>query len=466
MTFDINRPPQVRLYPGEIAVDHFAGAGGASVGIHQALGRPPDIAINHDARALAMHARNHPGTKHYREDIWEVDPVEACAGRPVGLLWMSPDCKHFSRAKGKTPVQNGVRGLAWVLPKWCKAVSVRSFVLENVPEFEDWGPLIEVEKDGKTILRPDPTRKGETFREWMRQMTELGYTIEYRMLNCADYGAPTTRKRLFLIGHKLKSRVTFPEATHGKGRPQPWVPASDIIDWSLSCQSVFNRKKPLAEATMNRIAMGVERYVVKGQPFIVRHGHYSKVTGAGLRPGCGAGLFRGQSLNTPIATVCATNDKNLVVPWITKHYGGMVVNPMTMTLGTVTAVDSNGMSAALLRPACDGEDRSVQTASFLMKYYKSGICKPVTNPLDTVTTKGRFALVEVQGVPHRIIDIGTRMLSPGELYRSHGFDDDFNFIEPGPGLKPFTQREQTRMVGNSVPPPVARALVEEALAEG
>lgn len=427
MTF--SRPPQVRLYPGEICVDHFAGGGGASLGIEWALGQSPHIAINHDKRALAMHQRNHPHTKHYQENIWEVDPTEACAGRPVGLLWASPDCKHFSRAKGETPVQNGVRGLAWVLPKWAKAVRPRVMILENVPEFETWGPLHEIEKDGKTILRPDKTRAGETFHAWLRELSNLGYSIEYRVLTAADYGAPTTRKRLFLIAHRDRDRVTFPRATHGKGRPMPWVPAHEIIDWSLPCQSIFARKKPLAQATLNRIAAGVDRYVVKGQPFIVQR-----------------------------------DDGNLVLPWITKHYGGMVGNDMHKTLGAITAVDSNALSSATLSPVTSGGE--MQTAAFLMKYYKSGVCKPVTGPLDTVRTKGCFALIEVRGVPHRIVDIGTRMLQPHELYAAQGFDDSYEYVDAGPGVKPFTQREQIRMCGNAVPPPVARALVEEALAEG
>lgn len=186
------RNPELRLYPGEIILDSFAGGGGASFGIEEALGRAPDIAVNHDAQAIAMHAANHPSTKHYCEDVWKVDPVKVCAGRPVGLAWFSPDCKHFSKAKGGKPVSKKIRGLAWIVVKWAKLVKPRVIILENVEEFATWGPLAE---DG----RPCPMRKGLTFRRWVAQLRNLGYAVDWRELVAAEYGTPTTRKRLFLV---------------------------------------------------------------------------------------------------------------------------------------------------------------------------------------------------------------------------------------------------------------------------
>lgn len=237
------RRPQVRAsfaLPGELVVDNFAGGGGASSGIEAALGRPVDIAINHDAEAIAMHRINHPETRHFCENIWEVDPRVACGSRPVGLAWFSPDCTHFSRAKGQQPVKKEIRGLAWVVIRWAKTVRPRMIVLENVEEFQTWGPL----RDG----RPDPGHAGRTFRQWLGKLRGLGYTIEFRTLVAADFGAPTTRKRLYLIARRDDSAPIWPDATHGKGRRLGWRPAADVIDWSLPCPSIFERSRPLADA--------------------------------------------------------------------------------------------------------------------------------------------------------------------------------------------------------------------------
>lgn len=210
----MTRPPVFRAYhalPGELAVDNFAGGGGASTGIEAALGRPVDIAINHSPEAIAVHAANHPETRHYCENIWEVDPVEAAAGRPVGLAWFSPDCTHFSRAKGTVPLKKEIRGLAWVVIRWAKSVRPRVILLENVEEFQTWGPLTDEN-------RPDPERMGETFRAWLAELSALGYRVEYRTLVAADYGTPTTRRRLFLVARCDGGPIVWPEATHGAGR--------------------------------------------------------------------------------------------------------------------------------------------------------------------------------------------------------------------------------------------------------
>jgi site-specific DNA-cytosine methylase len=220
------------LLPGEIVVDSFAGGGGASLGIQRALGRSPDIAINHDVEAMLLHAANHPDSRYYRENVWQVDPLKACNGRPVGLMWLSPDCKHFSKAKGGKPVSKKIRGLAWVAVRWARAVAPRIIVLENVEEFQTWGP---VRADG----RPCPERKGKTFRAFVRKLERLGYAVEWRELRACDYGAPTIRKRLFIIARRDGQPIKWPIPTHGKGRPLPWRTAAECIDWSIPCPSIF-----------------------------------------------------------------------------------------------------------------------------------------------------------------------------------------------------------------------------------
>ena len=272
------RPPAIRASfdPNDLIVDSFAGGGGASTGIEAALGRSPDIAINHSPQAIAMHRANHPETRHLTEDVHDVDPREVCGSRSVGLAWFSPDCTHFSRAKGQKPVKKKIRALAWVVIRWAKRVQPRLIILENVEEFQTWGPLA---KDG----RPDPARAGETFRAWLAQLVDLGYTVEIRSLVAADYGTPTTRRRLFVIARRDGVQGIWPEPTHGDGRPESWRPASEIIDWSLPCPSIFDRRKPLAEATQRRIAEGIRRFVIEAaEPFIVPLTHQGGFRGRGV----------------------------------------------------------------------------------------------------------------------------------------------------------------------------------------
>ncbi len=486
------RPPILRagfeygLWPGEITVDNFAGGGGASTGIEAAIAQPIDIAINHSPEAIAMHKANHPETKHFCENIWQVDPVVACEGRPVGFVWFSPDCTHHSRAKGTKPLSKKIRGLAWVVIRWAEAVRPRVIFLENVEEFAEWGPL-----DRKR--RPIKERRGETFRKWRRQLQALGYVIEHRSLVAADYGTPTTRKRLFLVARCDGGPITWPEETHGKGRPKAWRPAADIIDWSLAPTSIFDRKKPLAEATLRRIAAGIRKYVVdcadpfivplthqggdrvhsvrepvrtitaahRGElalatPYVVRHGHYSKRTGAGLVEGAGAGLFRGQPLRIPLATVCATNDKQLITPelkrvdaaFLTKFYGTAGAGaPVTDPLPTVTAGGGRGGG------------HLAEVRAMLIKYYGAGgQTQDIRDPLHTVTSKARFGLVTVHGEQYQIVDIGMRMLQPHELFAAQGFPKSYK-IAPTFNGKPLTKTAQTALAGNSVCPDVAEALV-------
>lgn len=360
----------------ELIVDNFAGGGGASLGIGLALGRSPDIAINHDAKAIAMHAANHPETRHYCEDVWDVDPVEACEGRPVGLAWFSPDCKHFSKAKGGKPVSKKIRGLAWVVIRWAKAVQPRVIILENVEEFKTWGPVMA---DGL----PCPLRKGQTFRRWKSQLENLGYKVDYRELRASDYGTPTIRKRLFLVARCDGLAIRWPEATHGDPKKisrdlftvhlKPWRTAAECIDWSLPCPSIFERERPLAENTLRRIAAGIRRFVIEAnEPFIVSLSHH--------------GGDRVEPLDEPFRTVTVANrgEKALVVPCISTYYGNKRPDevrgvPMDSPLPTQTTENRHALLSAVLvgtgGPAYSAKPR------------------PPVQPMNTMTTESRAALV-------------------------------------------------------------------------
>lgn len=293
----------------ELIVDNFAGGGGASTGIWMATGRYPDFAINHDPEALAMHEANHPETVHLPEDVFAIDPVALCAGRPVVLAWFSPDCKHFSKAKGAKPKSKKIRGLAWVMVKWAAKVRPRVMLLENVNEFKTWGPLLS---DGK----PCPRRKGNTFRNFVARLRNLGYAVEWRELRASDFGAGTIRKRLYLIARCDGQPIVWPEPTHG--RPggdallKPWRTAAESIDWALPCPSIFERKRPLAEATMRRIARGIFKFVINtAEPFVVNVAN-SKTTGRG--PNAWAN-------DEPLRTVTASSGFAAVVPHVQKYHG-------------------------------------------------------------------------------------------------------------------------------------------------
>ena len=454
------RPPMIRAslgLPGELVVDSFAGGGGASTGIEQALGRPVDIAINHDPEAIAMHQANHPHTRHYLSDVWEVDPLEATNGKPVGLAWFSPDCKHFSRAKGSQLRDNKIRGLAWVVIHWVKRVRPRIIILENVCEFDTWGPL-----DPKTG-RPCAVRKGQTFKRWLRKLKSYGYNVEYRYLVASDYGAPTIRKRLYLVARCDGLPIVWPEPTHGTGEGlKPYIPVSDILQWELPCPSIFERERQLKDDTLRRVAEGVRRFVIDAQePFIVRHGHYSTKTGAGIIPGRGAGTWRGQRLSQPMSTICATEDRHLVVPHIAKHYGGVVGHDVNRAIGTITARDHHSVVQTLLERAAAAAPKGNHAEAvyaFISKYYgNAGAGHDVRDPMHTLTGKDRFALVKVHGQPHKILDIGMRMLKPREQYRGQGFPDSY-VIDEGPRGEKLPQSSQTRMAGNSVCPAMSEAL--------
>ncbi|GIN75136.1 hypothetical protein J41TS8_01770 [Bacillus sp. J41TS8] len=364
----------------EIIVDNFAGGGGASTGIEMATGLSVDIAINHDPAAIAMHKVNHPDTEHYCESVWEVDPQEATKGRPVALCWFSPDCKHFSKAKGGKPVEKKIRGLAWVAVRWAATVRPRVIILENVEEFQTWGPLT---KDGL----PDPRKKGSTFRSFVRALQRQGYKVEWKELRACDYGAPTIRKRLFLIARRDGRPIVWPKPTHGdpksatvkKGMLKPWRTAAEIMDWSIETPSIFNRKKPLSENTLRRIARGIQRFVIESKkPFVVgNHGRSLIQMGYGDPEG-----RRVLDLKKPLGTITAGGNKfamatsHLIKLRGTCKDGQPVTNPMP----TVTA---GGLHVGEVR-------------AFLTKYYGSDIGQSLDNPLHTVTTKDRFGLVTIK----------------------------------------------------------------------
>jgi DNA (cytosine-5)-methyltransferase 1 len=333
-----------------LVVDNFAGGGGASTGIEQALGRAVDIAINHDEQALAMHEANHPGTRHIRNNIWLVDPVDVTEGRLVELAWFSPDCKHFSKAKGGKPREKSIRDLAWVVVLWAKRVRPTLILLENVEEFRTWGPL---DHDGHPIKE----RAGETFDKWCRELRRHGYKLQFKELRACDYGAPTIRKRFFMIARRDGLPIVWPEPTHGKpdspevmsGKRQPWRTAAEIIDWSIPCPSIFERKKELAEKTLRRIAHGIVKFVLDNpKPFIVPLTHHGSpnrsygtdhplhtVTGAHrgelaiVSPSIvGCGGRRGQSppvdVEAPYPTTTAKADACLVAPIFARTAHGEV----------------------------------------------------------------------------------------------------------------------------------------------
>ena len=390
-TFDFPTPPRRQPYGLPMIIDSFAGGGGASTGIEMALGRSPDVAINHDPAALAMHEVNHPTTRHMITSIYAVDPSDAVpAGRTVGLAWFSPDCKHHSKAKGGKPVSKNIRDLAWVVVHWAEKVAPEIIMLENVEEFQDWCPLTPDN-------RPDLTRRGEIFREWVRRLKRLGYKVEWRQLRACDYGVPTIRKRLFVIARRDGRPIIWPEPTHGApdsaevkaGTRQPWRTAAEIIDWSLPCPSIFDTAeeimakhglravRPLKDATMRRIARGVMRYVIEAkQPFLISVAHgYS-------------GGRREYPLTDPIGTQTVGGIQHgLVVPSLVNVANSKTTGrgpnawPMTDPLRTLTSSPGFAVIAASLVSYYGEGDGGLQRAS------------SIDSPVSTVTTANRHAVV-------------------------------------------------------------------------
>ena len=640
----------------ELIIDNFAGGGGTSTGLEQAFGRPVDIAINHDPEALAMHAANHPHTTHLCESVWDVDPIKVTGNRPVGLVWLSPDCKHFSKAKGGKPVEKKIRGLAWVTLRWAAKCKPRVIMLENVEEFKTWGPLL-IAADGSA--KPDPEKKGKTFDSFIRQLRAHGYTVDYREMRGCDHDTPTIRKRFFLVARRDGIAIQWPEPTHGApdsigvraGKLLPYRTAAECIDFSLPCPSIFERDRPLAPATLRRIAKGIMRYVVDAaNPFIVGQGgpvyggkpvsanqpfgtlttenhravvlptivpvthqggdrtesidepfrtitgahRGEKALGVATLVQVGYGEREGQApraldiekplgtvvseskhalvsavlvdaahgevspggvkrwgtgahdVEATLGTVTASGNKAVATAFLAKHYTGVVGSDLADPIGTVTACDHHSLVTAFLTEHANASTQRVMPAdaplrticaqvkgghfsivsahiqrdmgasvghaadaplgtvtaggggkaalvtsnmiklrgtstaagtdeplgtvsaggqhhaevrSFLLAYYGASETHSLTDPLNTVTSRDRFGLVTIQGQDYQIVDIGLRMLQPRELFRAQGFPDDYIIgDDPAQGLK-LTKSAQVRMCGNSVCPPMAKALI-------
>ncbi len=447
-------------FDGEIIVDNFAGGGGASTGIEIATGMAVAIAINHDPAAILMHKTNHPYTEHLQASVWDVDPKTVCRGRPVGLAWFSPDCKHFSKAKGAALVDRKIRGLAWITLRWAAKVRPRVIILENVEEFQTWGPV----RKGKPVKK----LAGTTFRKFIDQLTELGYTVEYRELIAADYGAPTSRKRFYMVARCDGKPIVWPKPTHSKtgadGLPK-WRCASEIIDWSLPCPSVFASKaqimdkyglkavRPLAKNTMRRIIRGVDKFTIRsGKPFIVQQKFQNAaqniekplttVTAVGAHELCKPLLAPvtvtntsnsvGGTVGAPVHTVTTAGNQMLVTPFLAEcnHSGGGHIAPVTDAHKTITAKHTGGIVAPALIQyhteqtehvrasglgtpinTVDASNRYGLTCANLVEYYTGGRPLDVQDPMHTVTSHDREAVVAAHVVKFKGDDVGT---SPSE----------------------------------------------------
>lgn len=444
-------------FDGEIIVDNFAGGGGASTGIEIATGMAVAIAINHDPAAILMHKTNHPYTEHFQASVWDIDPVAVCRGRSVGLAWFSPDCKHFSKAKGAALVDRKIRGLAWITLRWAAKVRPRVIILENVEEFQTWGPV----RKGKPVKR----LAGTTFRKFIFQLEALGYTVEYRELIAADYGAPTSRKRFYLVARCDGKPIVWPKPTHSKtgadGLPK-WHSAAEIIDWSLPCPSVFASKaeimeryglkavRPLAKNTMRRIIRGADKFTIRsGKPFIVQQKFQNAaqniekplttVTAVGAHELCkpllapvtvtntsnSVGATVGEPMNT--VRTGGGGGQMLVTPFLAEcnHSGGGHIAPVTDAHKTITAKHTGGIVAPALIQyhteqtehvrasglgtpinTVDASNRYGLTCANLVEYYTGGRPLDVQDPLHTVTSHDREAVVAAHVVKFKGDNLG------------------------------------------------------------
>lgn len=453
----------------ELIVDNFACGGGASVGIELAVGRPVDIAINHDKDAIAMHKVNHPFTEHYREDVFAIDPVKVTGGRPVGIAWFSPDCKHFSRAKGGKPVDKKIRGLSWVILKWAmSAVAPRCIFMENVEEIQTWGPLVDV--DG--VMRPDPMRAGETFQGFIAMLTTgiskdapafaeaceflkidpngidgdrlahgLGYNVDYRVLKADDYGAPTIRKRFYLVARNDGQQIVFPQPTHGAGDGlKPYRTAAECIDWSIPCPSIFGRKKPLAVNTQRRIARGLDKFIIRNPKPYIMSNNTNNVP---------------KSVDEPLSTVTTGNRNYLCAPSLVQYHseqGDSDVRGQNIDEPIPTLTTSPGHMAQVVTYL-----QKIDTVQNLGHWSK--VRKLLNEYAGYSIADDEILIIEINGVPYFISDIGMRMLKARELKLAQGFPPDYIIdIEPYIGKK-YSEAKQIARLGNAVCPPVATALI-------
>lgn len=468
-----------------LIVDNFAGGGGASIGLERALGRPVDIAINHDRDAIAMHTANHPHTQHLTEDVFRVSPRKICRGRDVDVAWFSPDCTHFSKAKGGNIKRSRkIRGLAWVAVKWADQVQPRLICLENVEEFMTWGPLT---KSGK----PNKARAGQYFRKFVRALENHGYIVEWKVLTACDYGAPTSRKRFFLIARCDGEPIVWPDPTHGDVGAQHAVPgllpyrtAAECIDWSIPTVSIFatqeecrqlgiNCIRPLAENTLKRIARGVVKFILNApSPYILNDEQMGLLSASLItidRTKSGP-EHRAHSVDKPFRTITQRNNHALVSAFLAKYHNdsgdrcarpdeplrtidtanrfGIVTSFLTKFKGTNIGSDLRDPMQTILA----GGLHHAQVTAFLIKYYGQGIGQTVGEPLTTILSKEKFGLVTVNGDLYHIEDIGLRMLRPHELAAAQGFPRDYKLTGTG--------ASQVARIGNSVPPDVVAAIVK------
>ena len=427
----------------ELIVDNFAGGGGASTGIEMATGRSVDIAINHAPDAIAMHRANHPHTRHYCEDVWQVDPVEACAGNPVGLAWFSPDCTHFSRAKGGKPVDKNIRGLAWVTIRWALKVRPRIIMLENVPEIRTWGPL---GADNKPLAE-------NTLRRIARGIEKFVINNPEPFIVTVNHSGEGFR------GQKADEPLGTITAKNGYG----------VVTPTIMCNNTGNAGAAV-DTPLPTVTTGNRNYMVA--PSLIQY--HSETA---------SDEVRGQELNEPLMTVDTSPRYALSVAHIMKNYGGNYQGAGSgadKPLDTVTAHDHNSLITAhilTMRNNMDGQpadeplatitaggSHHAEVQAFLVKYFSNGTPKPVNSPLDTVTTKDRFALVTIHGEEYIITDIKMRMLQPRELFNAQGFPADY-IIDHDDSGKPYPKSKQTARCGNAVTPPVPAALVRANLPE-
>lgn len=478
----------------DLIIDCFAGGGGASVGIEMALGRSVDIAVNHDPDAILMHKTNHPKTRHLTEDIFKVNLKKYVHGQHVALMWASPDCTSHSKAKGGKPRERGLRILPWAVYKHAKAILPDVIIMENVEEIQQWGPLDE---NGHIIKE----RRGEDYKKFITAMKSLGYVFDCRELVAADYSAPTTRKRWYAVFRRDGRDIVWPEQTHSKGGAdglKPWEPIWKYLDLNDFGKSIFGRKKPLAENTMRRIARGLEKFVFNSaEPFIVpigygeRKGQLPRVNSVNDPIGtivasgnkhylCTPVLIqyhsettqngvRGQQVTEPVQTIDTSNRYGLVMSYLTKFYksgsGQSLYEPIhTITtspghFGTVSILAGDWKE--LMKAGVDEEtvQKCTWVSQFIMEYYGAGTGQSLADPLHTIVTKDRFALITVLGNEYVILDIFLRMLNPEELKLGQGFPKDY-IIDRDYNWKPYPITKQVARIGNSVVPIMAQKLVE------
>ena len=507
----------------DIFVDSFAGGGGASTGIELATGCPVDIAINHDESAIMMHKRNHPFTEHYREDVWSIDPRKVVRGRHVRLAWFSPDCKHFSRAKGAALVDKKIRGLAWVVLRWAALAHPDVIMLENVPKFVTWGPV----RKGK----PVKSKKGQTYRKWYNQLSDLGYEIKSKELCAADYGAPTIRKRFCLIARRDGQPIIFPKKSHAprdsaevqSGQYKPWRSAASIIDFSIPGYSIFESRKyikqkycvrvnrPLKPKTLRRITKGLDKFVLKSaEPFIVECNHSDdrvytinkplntitqKFTAGIVTPTLiqyhsetSCKEVRGQALTEPIQTVDGSNRYGLAAMHLTQYFSGEGhYHSVDDPLATITTMEREGVVAAYLTEYYGSEKdgnsiseplHTVKShehlgliTTKLVKYSGNrdfGYWEQIRELLNTYAEyqmgEDEILLLRIGENWYFISDITLRMLTPRELYDAMSFPHDYVIDVDNYG-NPITRKDQVARCGNAVCPLLAKALVQANLPE-